>query len=178
MRLQQHERSIARQLGASNVDELKQRLETLKQLETQEEQRKQAAMSELERERDRAQKAELRAQDLERQHAEAQASARITQACATAGVRNVDYARFLIDTARRAGDQRPESDLLGAYLGEDQHRAALGVVQAPSATPTPVSTTAPPGAPAPSNGSQTPGGNASVMSKDEWSAHKRSLGLV
>jgi hypothetical protein len=164
-----------KQFGGESVEQVKARLERLTELEGKEEARRQQSLSELEREREARTTAEKERDTYKQQHETALAHGRLIEACAGAGVRNTSYAQFLVDSARRAGDTRPEAELITAYVAQDAHRAALGIPSTP-ASPNPLHTAPPPpNTPAPPNGQ--PGSiDANAMSKEQWAAYRASLG--
>lgn len=186
-RLQREARSQIRAVtGIEDPAEIKARLDRLTALEAEEENRRRAALSKEEQLQTDLSKANERAMRAEQERDAERFRATVAAECATAGVKNVRYAQFVIGEHRNSlsKDQQAALDVKG-YLGEllkaDEYKTALGVaVPAPTEVRTPVNTSPnPEGNPPPparTNGAP-PAKSAMEMTDAEWRAHKATLGI-
>lgn len=182
------ERANAKQLkklfGTSNVDELTQRFKRLSELESAEEERKRQEMTEMERH-----KADLEAEKAaraktEEELAEVKFDAHVSGICASLGVKNIDYAKFIVGKKASAlpdGEELDVREYLEERLGDDKYQAALGIaseaveVEAPvSNSPNPGQAPPPPPPPAGGGGGKK---NPKDMSASEFREHLASLGV-
>lgn len=180
MRLQQAERAQLKKLGFESLEQAQARLAKAKEIEDQEEAKRLANLSELEREK--AQRATLEAQLVtERKSREtAEAQSRLVAACATAGVKNVSYAQFMVDSIRKAEPSLTEAEALARLTRDETQRGALGLVTAPPA-PAPITTgPAGGGTPPTPTPSPTPGGefNAATATPAEWTKWRKENGIL
>lgn len=179
MRLEQQARTTLKALGFDTPEAAQARLAKAKELEDQEAARQQAAMTELDREKALRTKAEADLATEKKAREQADAQARLVAVCAESGVKNVAYARYLLDDARRAEPTLSEADALARFLKDEAQRAALGLPPiAPTQVPT---TTAPPlpgnGAPPPAPGT-APVFDATKATNAEWLKWKRENGIA
>ena len=127
--------------------------------------------------------------------AEAQAEAlrwdqHVSEICASLGVKNVKYARFVVESAiEAAGEDGPEFDVT-AWLQEridpeaEEHtsmRAALGMISPVGTVSAPVTTTAAAEGtdptPPPAGGGDPKDVDAMAMTSAQWNAHLESKGM-
>jgi hypothetical protein len=99
------------------------------------------------------------------------------------GVKNAEYARFIVDKARRdSGGTIDVSAVITEALGDPLTRAALGIVDETTPVQTLANTSTAPAGTAPkppmSGGGNTPVKSAKNMTPQEWTAYKRANNLV
>jgi hypothetical protein len=158
-------------------DQAKRDREELAEMKAAEEERKKAAMTELDRLKAEKAEAELKIAAAERAAALSAETAAITALCAQSGVRDVDYARYRLKDIPEA----ERATKLAEWLTDDTERARFNVGSHGPPAPAQTTTTTPAsGAPAPAHGPPTPmagqGGVKSVddMTRDEYQAYKQS----
>jgi len=169
--------------GLENPEEVKQRLNRLKELEAAEEQRRQAELTETQRLQADVDKERQRAEAAERRLQESQFQTQVTQECARLGIKNVKYALFEVQTARGALPEAERASLdparhLEGLLAKPEYKGAFGIESAPTVIPVPVNTSPAPGAPPPAPpqpGAPPPAVDAMTMSGPEFKAHLERL---
>jgi hypothetical protein len=128
-RLAREARKHAAELIGLAPEEAKKKLEKLAKLEAEEEERKKASMSEVERAKTDAETAKSEAAAAKAEAEAARASAENARAMAKLGVTNEGYAEYLLETARKAakaaGTAFDASAELAKLLEDPQHKAAL-----------------------------------------------------
>lgn len=174
-RLARAKRSQLRELGFSSPEELQGALEAAKQLQAEQEERRKAEMSELERLKEEAAQEVARRKALESQLAEERFNGQVAAACSKLGITNLDFASYQVSRAASklgAGEELS----IESYLAEqrDAQPAAFGIKVAQSA---PVTTTATTEKPV-SSTEQPQGKSPAEMSPEEFQRHLASLGLV
>lgn len=172
--------------GIEDPAEIKIRLDRLTALEAEEDKRKREQMTKEQQLQTDLEAANQRALRAEQVAETTRFQAMVAAECATAGVKNVRYAQFVIGEHRATlgKDQQAALDVKG-YLGEllksDEYKTALGVaVPAPTEVKQGASTSPNPGAPSPDPakaGTPPPTKSAMEMSDAEWKAHKATLGI-
>jgi hypothetical protein len=173
MRLDQVKRSTLKALGFDSEDQAKERLGALKKLEDEAEDRRKAQLSEVEREKE-ARLAAERDRDAARQRADAtERASKVTRACAERGIKNLDYAEYVLAKAELTADF---GKLLDGMIAERPDLKAALQLTVPTTTTTPPNTTdgkppPPPAPPAP------PSADAMAMKPDDWAAERRRLGI-
>ena len=173
MRLEQVKRSTLKALGFDSEDQAKERLGSLKKLEDEAEDRRKAQLSEVEREKERATKAEQQ-RDAARQRADAtERSSKVTRACAERGIKNLDYAEYVLSKAELASDF---GKLLDGMMTERPDLKAALQLTVPTTTTTPPNTTdgKPPPAPTPP---APPSTDAMAMKPEDWAKERSRLGI-
>jgi hypothetical protein len=184
-RLARANRSQLKKLfGTDDVEQITGRWKQLDELTKAEEERKRAQMTEIER-----YKADLGAKDSELANtraelAEIKFTAHVTGICAQLGIKNLDYAKWLVSSVAERlpeGQELDASKFLEERLAESQYAAAFGVAGA-SVAPKGASSSPEPGVqppPAPGVAGAKSGGAKSVkdMSPGEFQAHLASLGV-
>jgi hypothetical protein len=183
-RIERAQRSALReQFGTESADEVKARLARLKELETAEEERKRAELTETQKlQADLAAERE-RVTRLERERAAAEWRVQVTSACVSTGIKNVKYALFEADEARSrvpAGQAFDVEAHLKSLLEKPEMKGAFGVASEPITTvPAPVTTSPNPDGepPPPPRGNPAPAGtDAMNMTREQFQAHLASLG--
>jgi len=187
-RLDRHARkTLADTFGVKTPEEAKAMRAKLAKYEADEATATAAAMSEQEK-----MLAALSTERAQRAHAEAELQTEretnaLMQVLHAKGVKNVDYARFLLDKAKREAGEGVQVDIASAMseaLGDPLTRAALGIVDevvAPGVPPKVGATTSPSStviAPKPPTGTSPANSSAKAMNDKEWQAYKRSVGLI
>jgi len=182
-RLDRHARSIlSSSLGVKTPEEAKAMREKLTTLEKQEEERKLAAVTEQEKltkllEGERQQREAL-AFELEKERE----TNKLMQVANAKGVKNLEYAQFLVDRAKRDGQAVDIDRVVSDALGDPLTRAALGIVDEKTPAPPTPANTSPQNNPAPKP--PTAGGgtggpkSAKEMTAQEWQAYKRGVGMI
>lgn len=187
-RLDRERAKTLREFGASTPEEMKAKLDRLNALEQADKDRQLAAMTEQERtnkiledERNARKKAEDELVALKQEQA-------ITSVIHAKGIKNVEYARFLVDQAKaKAGGAAVDfGQVLGDAMGDQRTRIALGIDEAgtPATStqpaPTPASTSPATGTqPKPLSGTDPAGPkDMRSASDEEWQAFKKANGLV
>ncbi len=189
-RLERHGRKVlADTLGVKTPEEaigMKNELATLKK---EKEQRELAALSDAERLTKEKDTAVAEAAQAKAELEQERETNKLMTVLHTKGIKNVDYARFMVEKAKAAsGAKSIDYDAtVSELLGDPLHRAAFGIVDPPAlpaapGTPSTPATTSPatPGT-APKPPSAGGGGDgmkkASDMSPDEWRAYKKANNL-
>lgn len=175
-RLARAKRSAFKDLGFDDPEQLKAFVEQSKKLQEQAEERRKAEMSEIERLREEAQREAQRREQLESQLAEERYNAQVAAACSKLGIRDLDYAGYVVS---KAASSLPEGQELSieATLSErlKSNAAAFGVV---TNAPTPATTTPTEDKPtAPSGAAAVKSKPVGQMSDTEFAAHMASLGI-
>jgi hypothetical protein len=173
MRLAQAQKSLLKTLGFDSEDQAKERLGALKKLEDEAEERRKAQLSEVEREKEARLTAE-RERDAARQRADAtERAAKVTRACAERGIKNVDYAEYVLGKAELSADF---GQLLDGMMAERPDLKAALQLTVPTTTVTPPNTNTgaqppPPAPPAP------PTNDALTMKDQDWARERQRLGI-
>lgn len=117
----------------------------------------------------------LRADRAEAELTEARFTARLTQLCATRGITDMDYARYLVEQAADGQDGFDAAAFLDQQLQNPQRKLALGVQGPPTVVPTPANTTpVNPNQPPPTPGPNGPNGvDVMKMSPAEFRAYEQ-----
>jgi hypothetical protein len=173
MRLEQVKRSTLKALGFDSEDQAKERLGAYKKLEDEAEDRRKAQLSEVEREKE-ARLAAERDRDAARQRADAtERASKVTRACAERGIKNLDYAEFVLSKAELTADF---GKLLDGMIAERPDLKAALQLTVPTTTVTPPNTTDGKPPPAP-NQPAPPSTDAMAMKQDEWDRERARLGI-
>jgi hypothetical protein len=173
------------QFGTDDPEVVKAKLARAAELESQEAERKKAAMSEADRLKAEKAEADQRATRAEAERDQERLQRHIAGECAAKGIKSVDYASFLIEKATDAlpaGQQLDVAKFLDEQLTDETKKVALGItVPAPTVVPDPATTvpsagTPPP--PPPKAGETGVTKTAMEMTAEEFGKHKQSLGLA
>jgi hypothetical protein len=145
-----------------------------KELETAAETARQAQLTELEREKERAKKLEGELATEKASREKVERTGQLNAACAQLGVKNTGYAAFLLEQQRIANPAITAEDALKAALADETQRAALGASPVPTRTVL-AGDTNPPTPPVPT-GTPTPElVDASKMDEKQWAEYKAKL---
>jgi hypothetical protein len=179
-RVQREARSILRtQVGVEDPAEVQRRLNRLTELETAEATRQREALTEQQRLQADLDKEKQRAAEAERQARAAGFRADVTAICASKGIRNVNYALFVVNEQLPEAERAAKADAhLTSLLDKPEYRSAFGIPSDP-VVPAPVTTSPTPGQPPPDpprSGTPPPVVDAMGMSPEAFSAHLASLG--
>lgn len=173
---------FARQLGYKDAEDMKAAAERDKAAQADAEKKRQEQLTREQKLAEEKAAADAKAAQAETEAKSARRDANVTRVCARLGVRNVDYAAFMVQTRNKDAADDPAQ--LETWLAEQMkggEAAALGVVP-PTPVPTPVTTvpgTNPPAPPAPGGGDPAGGAkDAMQQSAQEWAATKERLGLL
>lgn len=170
---------MLKELGYTDADAAKKAAEEHATLKKQADDARKAQLSETEREKERATKAEADLVTERAKFAALEQQSQLNSACAQLGVKNTGYAQFLFTQARAADPTADAAAVLTKALADEGNRSALGAGVVPTVT-VPTGDTAPP-APTPP-GSPPPGGtgpqafDAAKASTQDWAAYKASIG--
>lgn len=173
MRLAQAKTSALKALGFESEEQAKERLGALKKLEDEAEERRKASLSEVEREKE-ARLAAERERDAATQRANAvERAAKVTRACAERGIKNVDYAEFVLAKAELSADF---GQVLDGLIAERPGLKEALQLTVPTTSVTPPNTNPgiqppPPAPPAP------PANDAMAMKADDWAKERQRLGI-
>jgi hypothetical protein len=174
MRLAQHERTILkRHLGVETAEEATARIAALTEMERQAETARQASLTETQRERERAERAEAANRTATARSDAHERRSALLSAAAARGIKQVDYADFLLRGEAKDADF---GKLLDGLLATPENRATLGAAPVPT-VPVPVPPTNP-GAPAPAPAPTPPASkNCLEMTAQEWSDYQAQQGI-
>ncbi len=183
-RLDRHGRKVLKDLGFESPEAAKAAREKLAAMEQAESERLKAEMTEAQRAMAEAETAKARAAKLEAELQEERRTNKINAVLHAKGIKNADYARFLLDR-ETAGAPDPDYEAaITKAMGDPMTRAALGIAEGTPQTPQvqQPANTSPAGdglAPKPPTAGGAPEGPKSTksMSAEEWTAWKRSNGL-
>lgn len=182
-RLNRAQRSYVRELtGLEDPNEVKQRLQRLKELEDAEAARKREEMTATQR-----LEADLAAEKAARAAAETARDgerfrATVAGECARLGIKNLKYAQFVVAEAAEAlpdGQQLDPHAYLKDLVEKPEYKSAFGLEVPATVVPAPVNTSPSPGAPPPPPPAPgTPPGTVDAMAMDPkaFRAHLDSLG--
>lgn len=186
-RLERHGRKVLKDaLGVSTPEEAKALRVKLSAMEAAEVARAQAEMTEVQKAAAATDEAKAKVAQLANELATEKRNSAILTVLHDKGVKNTDYARFLLERDREAVGGGADFDYgaaLSKSLGDPLTRAALGIVEGvsqPTTVTTPATTTpaghTPPKAPTAGGTADGPK-SAKAMTPDEWTAYKRSNGM-
>ena len=186
-RLDRERRKALKEAGFESVEQAAEFRKSFEAMQQAEKERAQAQLSEVERAKVQQTEAEARARAAEEALKAEREERKIEQALHAAGVKDLDYGRFLVDAAKKRGESDIDKVLSDAK-GDPTKRVALGI-EAPQTVPASSQTTVtlpagtspatPGGAPKPptAGGAAPTEKTADMMSSDEWQAWKRSQGV-
>jgi len=176
-RLERERRTAMKALGFDTPEAAQAAIARAKDLETAAEVARLAQLSDLEREKERASKAERELATERARATKLEQQGQLSAACAELGLKNTSYAGFLFEQARQADPNITADAALKAAIADETQRAALGAAPVPTRQ-VPAGGATPPGTP-PSPGAQGQGQtfDASKATADEWQTYKRSIGL-
>jgi len=183
-RLERHARkTLADTLGVKTPEEAKALRDEHAQLKKADEDRKLAALTESERVNKLLDAEKGERQRLTQALAESQEANALLEVIHAKGVKNAEYARFLVDKARRESNGVVDiGETISAALGDPLTRAALGIVDETTPVPTKASTSSADRGSAPkppvSGGSGSGVKSAKDFTPAEWLAYKRAHSLV
>jgi hypothetical protein len=157
-RMDREARARLKAMGIEDPEAVKTILAEHASMKADAEKKRQESMSELEREKEARAKAERERDAANAAAASAQNNATLGTICAEEGIRNVDYARFVVDQARAKAPDPAKFDpreVLTKLKADASGAAALGIASAvpgvPATTTTPGKDQPPPaGNPPPS----------------------------
>lgn len=179
-RVQREARSILRtQTGVEDPAELQRRLNRATELETAEAERLRASQTreqQLQTDLDREKQARMNAENESRLSKE---RADITAVCASKGIRNVNYALFVVREQLPEAERATKAEShLTSLLDKPDYRSAFGIPSDP-VVPAPVTTSPVPGSPPPDpprSGTPPAAVDAMAMTHEAFASHLASLG--
>jgi len=171
-RVDREARARLKELGIDDPEKVKEILAEHSTLKAENEKKRLADLSELEREREARTKAEAELVNERNARDRAQREARLSKVCAEEGIKNMDYAAFVVEQARAKAEDPAKFDeraVLTALKADPAGAAALGIM---SVTTTGATTTTPGKENPPAPGGAPPVGKAvKDMTPTEFREH-------
>lgn len=194
-RLERERKKFLKDLGYDDEAQAKADREALQKMRTEEEERRKATMSEVDRAKSEAAEAKKTAEAAQALAEENRVRSHLYMVFAEKGIRNFKYAFWkVMDRLETVpeGQELDERAYLDELLKDPSEQAALGVAPPPAAPPPqpgqpgappvqrPASTALPGGGapPAPPPAGGQPRKTAYDMSSQDWNEYKRKLGVM
>ncbi len=184
-RVDREARKHLKEMGVTDPSEVKSVLAEFAELKASQAEAERAKMTEIERLQSDLAQAREAAEDAEEAYDQMEIRTHLAGVFARHGIRNYDYAYFIVEQKLDSlddGDELDEEAFVADLCNDPASKAALGLGEGavePSIAPRPVTTS--PDAPRPPAPPQTNGAmpvkSAMDMGADEWAKHKSSLGL-
>ena len=185
-RMARHTRSQLNEIfGTGDKAELRKMWDNYQKLQKDDEERRRAEMTEIERHKADAEKAQADAAAAREEADQVRFESHVSAICAKKGIKNVDYAKFVVANAADAlpeGEQLDVDEFLTQELAENSATRAAFQVEGPpveqptGTTTTPNPETPPPAAP-PAGGTAPAPTDATKMSPEQFRQHLSKLGV-
>jgi len=184
-RLERHGRKILSDaLGVKTAEEAKAIKQKLEAAEKKEKEAEEAKLSEIDRLKKIGDEAMTRANAAEARAVELERKAKVDALLHSKGVKNLDYAHFLLDKGRGDSADFDYDKALSDAMGDPLTKTALGFVEAtgepvpPKAAPGNTSPAIPGQAPKPPTSTNVPAKTMKDATKEEWLAYRKSMGII